>query len=175
MNVKLDDEQWQAATHATVGDVLADLSERAHAKSRIVTTLTLDQCRITDRDIDQRFLQESTARYSDLIATSATQHDILNAARGSIERYQTLVVQEGAVLVNQFRMGMEDVAALDLWLGKVADMLELMENGGFNQVPDHQAQSTAVWIEELLEARSLRDLVRMADLLEYEIVPRLAA
>jgi len=175
MNIKLDDEQWQAATHATVGEILADLSERAHAKSRIVTTLILDQRRITDRDIDQRFLLESTAQYRDLIATSATQRDILDAARGSIERYRALVIQEGTALVTQFRMGREDLATLDLWLGKVADMLELMENGGFNEVPDRQAQSTAVWIEELLTARSLRDLVRMADLLEYEIVPRLSA
>ena len=175
MNVKLDDEQWQAATHTTLGDILAELSDRAHAKSRIVTTMILDQCRITDRDIDQGFLQESTTRYRDLIATSATQQDILNAARGSIERYQGLVVQEGTTLATQFRMGTEDLAGLDLWLGKVADLLELMENGGCNQALDRQAQSTAGWMEELLTARSLRDFVRMADLLEYEIVPRLSA
>ena len=175
MNIKLDDEQWQAATNTTVGEILADLSERAHAKSRIVTTLILDQRRITDRDIDQRFLLESTAQYRDLIATSATQRDILDTSRGSIERYRALVIQEGTALVTHFRMGREDLATLDLWLGKVADMLELMENGGFNEAPDRQAQSTAVWIEELLTARSLRDLVRMADLLEYEIVPRLSA
>lgn len=175
MNVILDDEQWQAATNTTLGDILADLSDRAHAKSRIVTTMTLDQCRITDRDLDQQFLQESTTRYSDLRATSSTQQDILKAAHGSIVQYQELVIQEGMTLVTQFRIGIENLAALDLWLGKVADMLELMENDGFKQTSGRQAQSTAGWIDELLTARSLRDLVRMADLLEYEIVPRLSA
>jgi len=33
----------------------------------------------------------------------------------------------------------------------------------------------AKWIEELLAARHLSDAVRMADLLEYEILPRLSS
>ncbi|MFO0698008.1 MAG: hypothetical protein U0236_02175 [Nitrospira sp.] len=175
MNIKLDDEQWQAETNTTLGDVLVDLSDRAHAKSRIVTTMILDQCRITDRDIDQRFLQTPTAQFQNLSATSVTQQDILASARGSIERFRDLVVQEGTSLATQCRTGLGNFSTLDLWLGKVADLLELMEHRGLNRVPDRQAHATAVWVEALLEARHVRDMVRMADLLEYEILPRLAS
>ena len=175
MNITLDSDQWQAAGNVTLGEVLADLSERAHAKSRIVTTVMLDQRRITDRDIDQHLLQEPSSKFRDLIATSATRHDILDAARVSINRYRELVVQEGISLVNPLRLGIQDVSALDRWLGKVADILELMSNSSDGEATDFAPQTTADWIEQLLEARQLRDTVRMADLLEYEILPRLVA
>jgi hypothetical protein len=175
MNIRLDDEQWQATAHTTLGEVLAELSDRAHAKSRIVTMMTLDQRRITDRDIDQQFLQAPTTRFRDLSATSATQQDILASAQGTIERFRELVVQEGTFLATQCRTGRGDFHTLDLWLGKVADLLELMEHDGLHRAPDHQAQATAVWIEALLEARHHQDMVRMADLLEYEILPRLSS
>jgi hypothetical protein len=64
MNIKLDNDQWQAANSTTLGEILADLSERAHAKLRIVTTVTLDRRRITDRDIDPTLLQESIVSLS---------------------------------------------------------------------------------------------------------------
>jgi hypothetical protein len=175
MHITLDDEQWQAATNATLGDIFTELSERAHAKSRIVTTMLLDQRRITDRDIDAHLLQESSTQFSDLVATSATQQDILEAARGSTARYSQLVAKEGTSLADRFRSGMQDLSSLDLWLGKVADVLELMENSRPGQAADQKGTSLAAWVEELLEARSHHDMVRIADLLEYEILPRLLA
>lgn len=175
MNVQLDNEQWQANVGTTLGEILADLSERAHAKSRIVTTVLLDQQRITDRDIDQRLLQEPITRYRDLVATSATRQEIVESARESIHRYRELVVQEGAALVNPLRLGRQDVSALDSWLGKVADVLELMSHSTVSSLPGLSVPTTTEWIEQLLTARQLRDTVRMADLLEYEILPRLAA
>lgn len=175
MNVQLDNEQWQANAEATLGDILADLSERAHAKSRIVMTVLLDQHRITDRDIDQHLLQEPIARYRDLVATSATQQEIVESARESIRRYRELIVQEGSALINPFRLGKQDVSVLDGWLGKVADLLELMNQSAARSLPGSSCvQPTTEWIEQLLAARQLRDTVRMADLLEYEILPRLA-
>ena len=173
MNVQLDNEQWQAKIGTTLGEILADVSERAHAKSRIVTTVVLDQHRITDRDLDQQFLQEPIARYRDLVATSATQHEIIESARESIRRYRELIVQEGAALVNSLRLGRQDVSALDSWLGKVADVLELMSHSD-GSFPGTTVQTTTEWIEQLLVARQLRATVRMADVLEYEILTRLA-
>ncbi len=175
MDIKLDGEQWQVGGTATLGDILADLSERAHARSRIVTTVLLDSRRITDRDIDPHLLQQSSANYRHLIATSATQQEIIDSAHGAIERYRRLVVDEGTSLANQFRMGRQDLSAFDLWLGKVADAIEIIENGPKQLGMQSPGQVIAGWIEELLAARRIHDTVRMADLLEYEILPRIAA
>jgi hypothetical protein len=175
MNIQLDSEQWQAGSTATLGDILADLSERAHARSRIVTTVRLDSRRITDRDIDPYLLQQSSASYRQLVATSATQQEILHSAHDAIERYRRLVVDEGASLANQFRMGGQDLSSFDVWLGKVADAVEIIENGQNWLGTESSGQVIAGWIEELLAARRMHDTVRMADLLEYEILPRITA
>ncbi|MDH5741613.1 MAG: hypothetical protein OEY77_14925 [Nitrospira sp.] len=174
MQIKLDDDQWPAATDASLGDVFAELSERAHAKARIVTTMMLDRRQITDRDIEPRLLQEPSAKFSNLIATSLTQEEIILAARGTINRYRELVVQEGRSLVGQLRLGSQDLSVLDRWLGKVADLLELAGNNAAKPAAGSDVKTIAGWIEELLSARHLNDTVRIADLLEYEILPRLS-
>jgi len=175
MNIRLDGEQWQAEGATTLGDIFADLSERAHARSRIVTTVMLDSRRITDRDLDPHLLQQSSASYRQLVATSATQQEILHSAHGAIERYRNLVVAEGTSLANQFRMGIQDLSSFDVWLGKVADAVEIIENGQKQPGTKSPGQAIAGWVEELLAARHMHDTVRMADLLEYEILPRIAA
>ena len=174
MHIKLDDEQWIAPQEATLRDIFAELSERAFAKSRIVTTMMLDHRRITDRDIDAQLLQKPSSGFSDLVATSSTQQDILETARGSIKQYCEQVVEEGNGLVSYLRSGTLDVAVLDRWLGKVADILELMKHGRLDSTGGSDLQATAGWIEKLLGARQVRDTVQMADLLEYEILPRLS-
>lgn len=175
MNIQLDGEQWQAGSTATLGDVLVDLSERAHARSRIVTTVMLDSHRITDRDIEPQLLQQTSSNYRQLVATSATQEEILESAHSAIERYRSLVVAEGTSLANQFRMGVQDLSSFDAWLGKVADAVEIIENQQKRIGTQSQENAIAGWIEELLTARHIHDTVRMADLLEYEILPRIAA
>jgi hypothetical protein len=175
MNIQLDREQWQVVSTATLGDILTDLSERAHAQARIVTTIMLDHRQITDRDIDPVLLQQSSANYHELIATSATRQEIVESARGAIDRYRGLVVAEGTALANEFRMGAQNLSSFDAWLGKVADVVEIIENSPKQFGTDSPGQVIAGWIEELLAARRLQDAVRMADLLEYEILPRIAA
>ena len=170
MHITLDDDQWVAATDASLGEVFAELSERAHAKARIVTTMTLDRRRLTDRDIEPRLLQEPSAKFDNLVATSLTQEEIIQASRGTIDRYRDLIVQEGRALVGQLRLGSQDLSLMDRWLGKVADLLELIGNNA----ADSDVKAIAGWIEELLGARYLGDTIRMADLLEYEILPRLS-
>lgn len=175
MNVQLDGERWQSVSAATLGDILADLSERAHARSRIVTTVMLDGRRITDRDLDPQLLQQASMHYRELVATSATQQEILESAHDAIERYRRLVVAEGTSLANQFRIGGQDLSAFDVWLGKVADAVEIIENGQKRLGTQSPGNAIAGWIEQLLAARHIHDTVRMADLLEYEILPRIAA
>lgn len=174
MHIRLDDDQWVAATEASLGEVFAELSERAHAKARIVTTMMLDRRRLTDRDIEPRLLQEPSAKFDHLVATSLTQEEIIQAARGTIDRYRELIVQEGSTLTSQLRLGTRDLSPLDRWLGKVADLLELIGNNASNAAPDSDVRVMAKWIEELLGARHFGDTVRMADLLEYEILPKMA-
>lgn len=174
MNIQLDNDQWQAGSPTTLGDIFADLSERAHARARIVTTLVLDNRRITDRDIDPHLLQQSSASYRRLVATSSTQQELMESAHGVIERYRRVVVAEGTAIADQFRMGGQDLSSFDVWLGKVADVVEIMENGQKQPGTQSPGQVIAGWIEELLAARHLHDTVRMADLLEYEILPRIA-
>ena len=82
---------------------------------------------------------------------------------------------EGTSLADPFRMGGQDLSSFDVWLGKVADAVEIIENGQKQLGRESPGQVIAGWIEELLAARRIHDTVRMADLLEYEILPRIAA
>jgi hypothetical protein len=174
MQITLDDDQWVAATDASLGEVFAELSERAHAKARIVTTMMLDRRPLSDRDLDPRLLQEPSAKFSNLVATSLTQEEVIRAARGTIDRYRDLIVEEGSSLANRLRLGMQDLSFLDRWLGKFADLLELLGNNAPHSNTDADVGAMAGWIEQLLDARRLSDTVRMADLLEYEILPTLS-
>jgi len=175
MHITLDQDQWEAATGATLGDVLADVSERAQARSRIITSLSVDHRTITDRDIDATLLAESTARFTRLTATSRSMQDIVQSARDSIRRYAELMRTEGIPLVNAFRLGPQNMDGLDRWLGKLADYLELAELDCDQSRSADANRSLISWVQELLDARMVRDTVRMADLLEYEILPRLEA
>ncbi len=170
MQVILDQEQWEVGSNKTLGEVLADVSERAHTRARIVTSLAVDQRKITDRDMDAAFLAERTGRFQSLTATSQSQAEIVRAAEPSIRKYAGAVLEEGAGLANAFRSGQGAVPLLDAWLGKLADYLEVAAAG---QAGTAGSGSLAAHVQELLKARLSGDRVLIADLLEYEILPRL--
>jgi hypothetical protein len=174
MHITLDQEQWEAITGATLGEVLADVSDRAQARSRIVTSLSVDQRPITDRDIDAALLAQSTARFTQLTASSQSKQEIMQSAQDSIHRYAELLRTEGTSLVSVLRLGMANVDSIDEWLGKLADYVELTESDRSQMRSDDKERSLVPWIQQLLDARMLQDAVRMADLLEYEILPRLS-
>jgi len=171
MQVILDQEQWEVGGQATMGQVLADVSERAHARARIVTSLTVDQRAISDRDLDQSFLNEAAGRYARLVAKSESQDDIVRNAQASIGKFSAEVKREGAALAGQFRHGRQQWGQLDIWMGKLADYLEFAESrpnraGGESWTP---------FVQDLLKARTAGDMVLVADLLEYEVLPRIVA
>lgn len=170
MHVTLDQDQWEVGSDQTLGEVLADVSEKAHKKARIVTSLIVDQRRITDRDLDAAFLAERTGRFASLTATSQSQCDIVRSAEPSIRRYARAVQEEGAALSTAFRAGQGSILSLDAWLGKLADYIEVeaVSPGG-----TAGKGSPAPFVQELLNARINGDRVLIADLLEYEILPRL--
>lgn len=173
MHVTLDQEQWEAGIGTTLGDVLADVSERAQARSRIVTSLRLDHRAITDRDLNPELLQEASGQFARLAAISQSVQALMESARGVAARYAHDLFSEGHTIASAFRAGRSHVGALDLWLGKLADYLELVEGPRTSRRSGEDERPLSTWVRELLSARNERDIVLMADLLEYEILPRL--
>jgi phage protein D len=173
MHVTLDQYQWESGTAATLGDVLAEVSERAQVRSRIVTSLELDRRAITDRDLDAAFLGEPAEKYARLTAVSQSTQEVMRSAQHSAGRYAHLLHVEGSALAGAFRSGQFQVNTLDLWLGKLADYLELVEGVGTLRGAGRDAKPLSTWVGDLLDARTGQDAVLMADLLEYEILPRL--
>lgn len=170
MHVMLDQDQWEVVNGLNLRDVLADISEKAHARARLITSLTVDQRPITDRDLDSAFLDEPIARFTHLQATSQTMDEVMHKAASTIQQYADLLRHEAQELAAHMRMGDERLTALDAWLGKLADYLELVES---NRAKSHPDRAMTSWVQALLDARAQRDLIRMADLLEYELAPRL--
>lgn len=173
MRVTLDQDQWETGAAMTLGEVLSEVSDRAQAKSRIVTSLQLDHRAISDRDLDIGLLGEPAKKYSMLTAVSISRQEIVHSAKRSAERYAHVLHEEGSALAGSFRTGQFQVAKLDLWLGKLADYLELVEGAGTAFNGGRDAKPFSAWVRDLLDARAGQDIVMMADLLEYEILPRL--
>lgn len=173
MHVTLDQEQWEAGGMATIGEVLADVSDRAQAQARIVTSLQIDQRAITDRDLDPEFLCAASGKFSRLTAVSQSRDALMESAQQTAAHYAHDLRTEGDSIARAFRTGRSQMGALDLWLGKLADYLELVEGGRTPSRPGEEERPLSAWVHELLGARAQQDLVLLADLLEYEILPRL--
>ena len=175
MQIMLDQDHWEVDAPLTMEHVLTEVSERAHAKARIVTKLQLDQRTITDRDLDPAFLAESVVRFRQLTAVSQPMPELIQAAEGSIRKYAETLCTEGTALLSPLRFGPWPLSTLDAWLGRLADYLEFVDGASATMETGTGASAMAPWVQQLLEARAARDLVRLADLLEYEILPRLNA
>jgi hypothetical protein len=78
-----------------------------------------------------------------IVATSRSLHDIIVDAKTAIVTFASQLQADGSSLLVSLRKG----------------------SGSASQL--------VCWIRELLDARANLDAVRMADLLEYEILPRL--
>ncbi len=172
MQIMLDQDHWEVDAPLTMEHALTEISDRAHARARLVTKLQLDQRTITDRDLDPAFLAESVVRFQQLTAVSQPMPELIRAAEGSMRKYAETLCMEGRALLAPLRFGPSPLSALDAWLGKLADSLEFT-NGASVVMQTGNEVSVAPWVQQLLEARATRDLVHVADLLEYEILPRL--
>ena len=173
MRIMLDQDHWIVDAPLTMEHVLTEVSERAHARARIVTKLQLDHRAITDRDLDPAFLAESVARFRQLTAVSQPMQELVQAAEGSMKKYAETLRAEGATLVPRLRFGPPSLSALDAWLGQLADYLEFIDGASVTMQAGAGASTVAPWVQRLLEARGARDHILLADLLEYEILPRL--
>jgi len=173
MQITLDQDHWEADAPLTMEQVLTEVSERAHARARIVTKLHLDHRVITDRDLDPAFLAESVVRFRQLTAVSQPMLELIRAAEGSMKKYAQNLRTEGTTLLSPLRFEPLPLSALDAWLGRLADYLEFIDGASATVQTGTGTSILAPWIQQLLEARAAGDLVRLADLLEYEILPRL--
>jgi hypothetical protein len=173
MQITLDQDHWEADAPLTMEHALTEVSERAHARARIVTKVQLDHRTITDRDLDPAFLAESVAHFRQLRAVSQPMPELIRAAEGSVRKYADTLRDEGVALLSPLRFGPLPLPALDAWLGRLADYLEFIDGASTAMQTGTGASTVSPWIQRLLEARATRDSVRLADILEYEIVPRL--
>ncbi|UVT14540.1 MAG: hypothetical protein H8K04_11845 [Nitrospira sp.] len=173
MHITLDQDHWEVGAPLTMEHVLAEVSERAHTRARIVTKLQLDQRTITDRDLDSAFLAEPVARFQRLTAVSQPMPELMRAAEGSIRKFTETLRADGTALIPRLRFGPSPLSPLDAWMGRLADYLEFVDRASATMQTGTGASGLAPWVQQFLEARTAQDMVRLADLLEYEILPRL--
>ncbi len=173
MHITLDEAQWQLPDETSLMEILAAISDRAQAERRIVVSLTIGGKVISDRDLTPGFLNQSGKDLGPIQAVSKSLHGIITEAKHAIDRFALQLRNDGQVLLTPLRSGTGQVGSIDAWLGRLADYTEMLETGHKQGVSGLSAGSLLPWIQELLDARSTADPVRVADLLEYELLPRL--
>lgn len=173
MYITLDGEQMPLPDDTSLLNVLAVLSDKAHAQHRIVTSLTVGGKSISDRDLDPTFLNQRAQNAGAVQATSQSLHTIITAAKQTIDRFAAQLQSDGQGLLAPLRSGIGQVGSIDAWLGRLADYTEMLDAGQAQGVAGLSSAPLLPWIQELLGARTCADPIRVADLLEYELLPRL--
>lgn len=173
MQVSLDSEQWTVHDDTSLMEVLAQVSNKAQGRRRIVTSLKIGGRLYTDRDLVPAVLARTGKDTGSVEATSSATTDILLGAKETVAQFGDLLQTEGRAMAHAMRSGTINIASLDSWLGQLADYIEITERAQAHRVPGFHAESLVPWVEQLIEARMIPDLVRMADVLEYELVPRI--
>jgi hypothetical protein len=173
MHITLDEEQWQLPDEASVMEVLAAISDKARAQHRIVTSLTIGGNAINDRDLIPAFLNQPVKGLGDARAASKSFHCIITEAKQAIGRFAAQLRTDGQGLLIPLRSGTGQVGSIDAWCGRLADYMEMLEAGARQGVDGLTPAPLLPWIQELLGARTNADPIRVADLLEYELLPLL--
>lgn len=171
MQIRMDEEQWSVDDQVRVAEVLAQISNRAHARGRLVTALSMGGRPMTDRDLVPSVLDRSVDQFGAVQAWTQSLDDVMRSADSTVRRYAAVLATDAQALVAGLRSGTTFAGGVDSWLGRLADYLELIE-GKREGAPAHEALHP--WVVRLLDARTAGDTVMVADLLEYEVLPRLA-
>jgi hypothetical protein len=174
MRITLDQDQWDVSADQSVSEVLTEVSDRAHARQRLVTSLKLGGRQITDRDLQPILLDKRIEEVGPIDACSQNIPEIMTNAAPAIAKFAATLKAEAQGFLTPLRLTGIIPSALDRWFGQLADYVELLQA----IEPGSQARgglpALSSWIQELLDARSIQDPVRMADILEFEILPQLA-
>ena len=175
MRITLDQDQWDVSDDQPVSEALAQVSDRAHERHRLVTSLTLGGRPITDRDLQPMLLRKLLKEVGSIAACSQDIPEIMTNAAPAVTRFAATLKAEAQGFLTPLRMNGVIPSAMDRWFGQLADYVELLQGAGQGSPSSGDLQALSSWIEELLDARSIQDPVRLADILEFEILPHLAS
>ena len=175
MRITLDQEQWDVSDDELVNDVLAQVSDRANVRHRLITSLKIGGHPITDRDLQPLLLSRLLREVGPIEASSQNIPEIMTDAAPAITRFASTLRAEAQGFITTLRMSGIIPSALDQWFGQLADYVEFLEAAEQGRPSRGDLQPVSLWIQELLEARSIQDPVRMADILEFEALPYLAS
>jgi hypothetical protein len=175
MRITLDHDQWDVSDDQPVSVGLTQVSDRAYARHRLVTSLKLGGRPITDRDLQPMLLSKLLKEVGPIEACSQNIPEIMTNAAPAITKFASTLKAEAQGFLTPLRMNGIIPSALDQWFGRLADYLECLQGAGQSNPPGGNLEAFSSWIQELLNARSIHDPVRMADILEFEILPHLAA
>ncbi len=175
MHVQLDEEIWEVGDRVQLGEVLANLSDRAQAKGCLVTELIVGNRKMTDRELVPPTLAQVASSFGSIAAVSKHVETIVQYSEKTGKQFGEQLRVQGQKFVDTFRQGHGNFHQLDQWFGQIADYLEWLqihESVGLKK--PETTQDLLFWVNELLNAREIEDEVRIADMLEYEVIPRLA-
>ncbi|NOT22127.1 MAG: hypothetical protein HOP22_05315 [Nitrospiraceae bacterium] len=175
MRITLDQDQWDVSDDQLVSEALTEVSDRADARHRLVTSLRLGGRPITDRDLQPILLNKLLKEVGPIEACSQNISEIMTDAAPATTRFASTLKAEAQGFLVPLRISGVIPIALDRWFGALADYVELLQAGGQEGQATGDLQAVSFWIQELLEARSVQDPVRMADILEFEVLPHLAS
>ena len=173
MRITLDHDQWDVSDDQPVGEALTQVSDRAFAQHRLVTSLKLGGRRITDRDLQPMLLSKLIKEVGPIDACSQNIPEIMTNAAPAITKFASTLKAEAQGFLTPLRITGIIPSALDRWFGQLADYVELLQAAGQSSPAVGDLQAISSWIQELLDARSIQDPIRMADILEFEILPHL--
>jgi hypothetical protein len=175
MRITLDQDQWDVSDDQSVSEVLTQVSDRAYAQNRLVTSLKLGGSPITDRDLQPLLLNKLLKEVGSVDACSQDIPEIMTNAAPAISKFAAALKAEAQGFLTPLRMSGVIPSALDRWFGQLADYVECLQAAGQGRQAGGDLQAFSSWIQELLDARSIQDPVRVADILEFEILPYLAS
>jgi len=174
MLVQLDEETWEVSDAVRLEEVLANLSDRAEAQGRLVTQLTVDNQPMTDRELVPPTLARVASSFGTITAKSEQMDSIIEHSGETGKKFGQQICLCAQQLVEDFRHGRGVMWQLDQWFGQMADYLEWVQiQQAIKGSQPKEQQDLSCWINELMKARENLDDVRMADMLEYEVIPRL--
>ncbi len=175
MHVQLDEDVWEVSDRVQLGEVLANLSDRAQAKGCLVTELMVGNRKMTDRELVPPTLAQVASSFGSIAAVSKRLESIVQYSEETGKKFGEQLRVQGQKLVDDFRQGHGKFRQLDQWFGQIADYLEWLQIHESVEVKKPEVgQDLSFWVKELLNAREIEDEVRIADMLEYEVIPRLA-
>jgi hypothetical protein len=174
MLVQLDEETWEVSDMVRLEEVLANLSDRAEAQGRLVTQLIVDNQPMTDRELVPPTLARIASSFGTIAAKSEQMDSIIKHSGETGKKFGQQICLCAQQLVEDFRHGRGVMRQLDQWFGQMADYLEWAQiQQSIKGSQPNEQQDLSYWVNELMNARQSLDDVRMADMLEYEVIPRL--